>query len=145
MWKFKSNPIHLESQTKWSILLRLVMTMSLLSPFLHVHHINAAEVVTGGITILENVEDNDHGAHHHDEPESSHSRDHSHTFDNHTDWKLFRPQSNNSSISDNEFVGPNGQYPWNSKRPFTRFHLAERPILGILKVFTSIIRGPPTL
>ncbi len=145
MWKIKFNPILIKQHARWSIILRLVMTMSLLSPFLHVHHLHAAELVVAGINILQVVEDNDQGAHHHDEPKSSQSSDHSHTFVNHTDWKLFRPQSNNSSISDNEFVGPNGKDLWNRQRPITRFHLVERPILGVIKVFTSKIRGPPTL
>ncbi len=121
------------------------MTVSLLSPFLRVHHIHAAEDVESGINILQIVEVNDNDGHPHDEPESSHTRDHTHTFDNHTDWKLFRQQFNNSSISNDDFISPSGQDTRNKQRPITRFQLGEPPIPGVLKVFTSIIRGPPTL
>ena len=138
MLQLNHNYTHVKPRSNWSILFLLLMGVALVYPFYHLHHIHAFEKAVPNVG-SDYVEANaDHISDHHSEDQNTHSNDHRHKFDNHVDWQIFRHQSTNVSLNDDEFIEQDGLDLCNP-------NLFERQQPSELHTFVSTIRGPPHL
>jgi hypothetical protein len=145
MWQLNYNSNHIKPRSNWSILFLLLMGVALVYPFYHLHHIHAPEKAAPIIGFHYVGADTDHAYDHHSEDENTHSNDHRHKFDNHVDWQIFRHQSTNSSLNDDEFIEQDGLNLCNPEQLVSRINLFERQQPSELHTFVSTIRGPPRL
>ncbi len=145
MWQFNYNPNHIKPYYKWSILFILLMSVAQVYPFYHLHHIHSEEKAVPNIGSLDIEANADDIFDHHSEDPNTHANDHGHKFNNHVDWRISRPQSTNSSFSDDEFIEQDGQSLFNPQIIESRVYLFEHLRSSDLQVSSFSIRGPPRL